>query len=421
MGKNPSPNITIFSGITGIGKKSFLKNLITKAKKEDEVFQIDFDYELLNEERNPPESSPDIATFLNSDDPKLKLKTIETNFSWIASKIDKRPENTTEIFLNMHLSYFRNSEFYPPFIPLYFNQLFTKFPNSEVRIITLIDDVFSIWNKIKDKESKGFLNTQLTLREILAWRSLESLRSEAIKQHLFITEEGSRRISNFVVSTRHPYSTFYNLIFEPNPSRIYLSFPISETRKNPDDISDINGFRKEMYDIGSEKGVAIFDPVAIDELAMKNALDESISKDKDTDMVTISNNHRWPFEIPETLAEDVHWPITIPRNQIEEIIPDVNNQIASRDFTLVDSSLFLAVYRPIFNGILSRGVDAEIKRAINHFKKVIVFNPKDDQGKYSKSSTTHPFGNKVDELEVKENFVKYVLQVINNQKTRDKS
>ena len=421
MEKIQSPNITIFSGISGIDKEKIIKNLVSRAKKEDEVFQINFDDELLNENRNPPESAPDIATFLNSDDPKLKLETIETNFTWIAKKIDERPDQTTDIFLNMHLSYFKNSEFYPPFIPLYFNQLFTKFPNSEVRIITLIDDVFSIWAKIKKREPKGFLNTQLTLKEILAWRSLESLRSEALKQHLFIIEEGTRRVSNFVVSVRHPYNTFYNLIFEPNPSRIYLSFPISETRTNPDDLKDINEFRKEMHKIGYEKGVAIFDPVAIDELAMDTALNESISNDDKTKIVTIKNDHRWPFEIPDSLADDVQWPIEIPRDQVEDAIPDVKNQIASRDYTLVDSSLFLSVYRPIFNGILSRGVDAEIKRANNHFKKVIVYHPENDQKKSTLTTSTHPFGSKVDQFDDKQKFIDYLQQVIKNQKAKDKS
>jgi len=70
MEKIQSPNITIFSGISGIDKEKIIKNLVSRAKKEDEVFQINFDDELLNENRNPPESAPDIATFLNSDDPK---------------------------------------------------------------------------------------------------------------------------------------------------------------------------------------------------------------------------------------------------------------------------------------------------------------------------------------------------------------
>ncbi|MEC4849105.1 MAG: hypothetical protein RI100_07950 [Nitrosarchaeum sp.] len=416
-----NPNITIFSGISGIDKRAFIKNFIKKSGKSKNVLVIDFEKELLNESRNPPVSAPDMPTFLNSDDPTLKLRSIETNYSWIAKQMDKRSEKTTDIFLNMHLSYFKNSEFYPPFIPLYFKEILTKFPDSEIRIITLIDDVFAIWKKIKDRECDGFLNTQLTLREILAWRSLESLHAEALKEHISILEEGSRRVSHFVVSIRHPFNTFNNLIFQDNPQRIYLSYPISSTRNDPKDIRDINNFRKIMHKFAEKHGTAIFDPVAIDELAMKTALDEAISKNKINTLVTLKKDHRWFLDPLEPLTDDVKYPIVIPRTQIEEALKDINNQIASRDYTLVDSSLFLAVYRPVYKGQLSRGVDAEIKRANNHMKKVIMYHPEEDQKLSPKATSTHPFGNKVDQFEVKKDFVDYILKVIKQQKKRDKS
>lgn len=419
MASKPCPNITIFSGISGIDKELIITKLIDKAKKGGQVVPINFETELFNEQRNPPISASDMPTFLNSDDAQLKLLTIETNYSWIAKKLEVLPKETTDIFLNMHLSYFKNSEFYPPFVPLYFKEIFTKFPDSEVRIITLIDDVFSIWQKIKDRESSGFLNTQLTLREILAWRSLESLRAEELMQHVRISGEGSRRISNYVVSIRHPFETFYNLVFEPKPNRIYLSFPISETRKDKKDIDDVNSFRKTMNEIGSKNNVTIFDPVAIDELAMAEPLE--IAKNDKSDQVTIKEKHRWPLEISNSLAENIKWPITIPRDQVEDAIKDVINQIATRDYTLVDNSLFLTVYRPIYDGKLSRGVDAEIKRANAHTKRVIMYHPKEDQEKYSASSSTHPFGNKVDPFDSKEKFFEHTLKVISLKKARDKS
>ena len=99
------PNITIFSGISGIDKHQFIKNFLKKSKKLKNVFVIDFEKELLDENRNPPVSAPDISTFLDGDDPTLKLRSIETNYTWIAKLMDKRPEQTTDIFLNIHLSY----------------------------------------------------------------------------------------------------------------------------------------------------------------------------------------------------------------------------------------------------------------------------------------------------------------------------
>lgn len=416
-----NPTITIFTGISGIDKHQFIKNFIKKTKKTKSVLVIDFEKELLDEKRNSSISAPDIPTFLNSDDPTLKLDSIESNYSWIAKKMENRSGHITDIFLNMHLSYYKNSEFFPPFIPLFFEEILTRFPDSEIKIVTLIDDIFAIWKKIKDRECDGFLNTKLTLREILSWRSLESLYAEALKKHISISEQGSRRISHFIVSIRHPFSTFNNLVFQKNPQRIYLSYPISSTRNNINDIKDVNIFRKTMHKFAEKNGISIFDPVAIDELAMKTALEEAISLSKDTTVVTLKKSHRWALDPLDPLTNDVKYPITIPRIQIEEALNDIGNQIASRDYTLVDSSLFLAVYRPIYKGEPSRGVEAEIKRANNHGKKVIMYHPKEDKKLAPKSVSTHPFGIKVDEFEVKKDFINYIQMIIKNQKRRDKS
>jgi len=314
--------------------------------------------------------------------------------------------------LKIHLSYFKNSEFFPPFIPLHFRQLTTKIPDASVKIITLIDDVFSIWDKIKKRESEGFLNTALRLREILAWRSLESLYSEALKENLNAKDEGSRRASSYTVSVRHPFSTFSNLIFQEQPNRVYLSYPISEPRKNPSDIAEINGFRKAMHELGVQKKTVIFDPVAIDELAMESALLEIPEKERDSNTeVKLEQKHRWKIDLPDLLVKDFDWPIKIPKQQIDEVSADIRNQITSRDYYLVDSSQFLAVYRPFYKTVMSRGADAEIKHAKEYFKKVVVYHPPEDVSK--QSATTHPFGSKVDLFEDKSKFFDHLQKVIN--------
>lgn len=418
MDSKKTPNITIFAGISGIDKSQFVNNFIAKSKKQNEILNLDFEKELLNDERGGANSSPDIASFLDSPSSKLKLKSIESTFSWIAKKIDERNSSVTDIFLKIHLSYLKNSEFFPPFIPLYFTQLSTKIPDANVKIITLIDDVFSIWNKIKKREVEGgFLNTSLRLREILAWRSLEFLNAEALKEYLNTSEEGNQRASHYVVSIRHPYNTFYNLIFDQKPIRIYLSYPISETRKNSDEITEINDFRKIMHKIGSYNAVAIFDPVAIDELAMESALTEATTTGSTTE-VTILEKHRWPIDLPDLLVDNYNWPIKIPKQEIDEVSGDIRNQITSRDYTLVDSSQFLAVYRPFYKKIPSRGADAEIKHAKEYMKKVVVYHPPEDKG--PQSSSTHPFGSKVDLFDVKEKFFDHLQKLISQKKAKDK-
>lgn len=238
-----------------------------------------------------------------------------------------------------------------------------------------------------------------------------------MNENLNARDEGSRRASSYTVSVRHPFSTFYNLIFQEQPIRIYLSYPISETRKNVQDIAEVNEFRKQMHKIGIEKNAVIFDPVAIDELAMESALLEIPESERNTTTeISLVQKHRWPIELPDLLVKDFDWPIKIPKQQVDEVSSDIRNQITSRDYYLVDSSQFLAVYRPFYRTIMSRGADAEIKHAKEYFKKVIVYHP--DEDKSDSSASTHPFGSKVDLFPNKENFFNHLQKVINPKRTK---
>jgi len=414
MTKRKPPTITIFTGTSGIDKKDFLNRLIKKSNMEKKVLLLNFEDELINEERGI-QPIPNMHTFLNSPDSALKLQVYSSNFSWIGKKIRERKSPITEIFLNMHMIYFKNSEFFPPFIPTLYNDIFGQLPDSKIRIITLIDDIFVIWKEIIDRENTlGFTNTKLRLREILAWRSLEFLLGESLKEHINITEQGSQRANHLMLSIRHPHETFQNLIFKNSKYRIYLSYHISESRKTKEGINEINKFRKTMHNFGKKENAAIFDPVAIDELAMAFALKKARNNNSNPKNLNFKKEERWPLELTNLNAKKVKWPIKIPANEIDEVGDDINNQIKSRDYTLVDTATHLAVYRPFFNGKLSRGVDAEIKRANAHFSEVIVYHPKEDQ---IDGGTTHPFEGNVTIFEDEKIFIKH-LQKLKKQHTK---
>ena len=358
---------------------------------EDKVLLINFEDELINEERGLRKPISSIPTFLNTPNNESKLLLYSSNFAWIAQKMQERKSAISEIFLNIHLSYYKNSEYYPPFVQLFFKEILMRFPNSKIRIITLIDDIFVIRQKIAEREtSYGYTNTKLTLREILAWRSLEFLNGEALKEHIKISEEGSRRASHLMLSIRHPHETFANLIFNKSKFWIYLSYPISESRKTRDGIEEINKFRKSMHLFATTKNVVIYDPVAIDELAMTVALGK-IQDKNGIEILSLKESDRWPIDIVNADAQNIKWPIQIPIDEVEQATDAIRHQIKSRDYVLVDTATCLAVYRPYFKGELSRGVDAEIKRANESSSEVVIYHPKEDQ--INDEATTHPFEN----------------------------
>ena len=375
--------VVIISGISGIGKNNFIRKLIEYAKINDESEIIKFEDKMVDPERGN-DSPTNIITFLDQPSLRNKINTIETTFEWIQKT--KFDPNKKYIFLDVHLTYYKNSEYFPPLNSSNYNGWLSCIcPNAEILIINLIDDVFNIWKSISDK-IEDYPHTQLTLREILGWRSLEALQSESLTNILNSEQEGERRVRTYMVSVRHPPSTFKNLLLPKTPICIYLSYPISKTRLETRMIEKINKFRLKMHELGTTHGVAIFDPVSIDELYpdLNNTPSETF---------TIENGMRWPLSYT-SLAKDAPQRIEIPSREINDSIPQIKHQIKSRDLKLVESSRVLAVFRPYLGGV-SAGVTSEINHAIYMGITVIIYSPPED----GSQSSGNPFDNNVDMID----------------------
>jgi len=366
--------VIIVSGISGIDKENFITNFIRKAGIEKKSKIIKFEDELVSPERrrggvHPPTK---ITTFLEERSLTIKIRTIEETFSWISNSIAIEPE-IEYVFLDVHLIYYKNSEYFPPLNPSNYSEWINSLGrNVDIVIINLIDDVFNIWKTILDKE-KQYPNTKLTLREILAWRSLENLQSESLPNALNFPKEGERRAFSYMTSVRHPYSTFENLIFPKIPICVYLSYPITKTRNSPKRVKEVNSFRKRMHDLGKKHKIAIFDPVSIDELTLEQA-----RKLKKASTTTFDKKLRWPLDYSEILVPDTNPSIKIPTKEITESLTQINHQIRSRDLKLVEYSSILAVYRPFFGG-LSKGAQAEINHATYVGNEVWIYSSREDK------------------------------------------
>ncbi|MFB0543277.1 MAG: hypothetical protein ACETVR_00700, partial [Candidatus Bathyarchaeia archaeon] len=292
-----------------------------------------------------------------------KIEKIEHTFAHIAKQI--KSIKTEHLFLNIHLSYFYRSQFFGPINISSFKELVPN-PENQIKVITLIDDVFVIWQTLKKREKEGYPGTSLRLREILAWRSVEMMQAEALAL-IYTTEE--RSVNNYLLSIRHPFETFYNLIFREPVCGVYLSFPITNTRYKEECIKEINEFRKGMHESCSKKGAVVFDPVTIDELALNYAREERETR-------VLDSSVRWPLEI-ESLVKEPDWPIEIPNIEVVEAIEDIENNIGTRDFKMIDSSRLTAVYRPNWGG-LSKGVYAEKRYTLSRGKRLYVYDPEED-------------------------------------------
>lgn len=368
--------VVIVTGISGIGKSGFISNFIRHAKIGDMSKVIKFEDVLVDRERDRSgvHTPSTITAFLDIHNQADKVNMLNDTFEWI--KKTAFDSGKKYIFLDMHMTYYKNNEYFPPFDQSrYIDYIRSICPKGgavddaeaddfEIVVINLIDDAFNIWKSISDKAVSKYPDTGLTLREVLSWRSLESLQTESLTIAL---ESEYQIVSSYMVSVRHPPSTFRNIIVPKTPLCFYLSYPISNTRDNDDNVAEINNFRSKMHEMGEENGVAVFDPVTIDELYRG-------SEDGGADgTVRMGKDVRWPLGV-ESLSQDGLQCVEISGKEIEESRKQITHQIRSRDYKLVGYSKVLAVFRPCLGGP-STGVRKEIEYALSKGITVVVHTP----------------------------------------------
>jgi adenylate kinase len=297
----------------------------------------------------------------------------EWNAAWESMIVEGEQTGSQHIFVSLHATYFRRNRF---FSVADLNLLRAFSPNI---IITLIDDAFECWHRIRERERLLPRGTNLRLRDIFLWRTVEIMAGDLLSHAL--------GVSNYVVATKHPAVMVRRLILEPAIKRIYASFPISSTRDHADRRRDVDDFRRSLHE-----RFTMFDPLTIDERVLTAALKNNKEGDP---YVGITLDQRWPPWLGgdlETLATpyDGNYPLSVPVDQIEESIIDIDRQIEARDFRLIDSVQAVAAFRPNFNKHQSRGVSAELQYAAQTVGIPVHLTWDDDaDGIYADS----PFGN----------------------------
>lgn len=358
----------ICTGTTGIDKQTAVEEFkrFSEGKKDTDIKIISLD-SFLKEKGG----FDDITLFLNSYNWQAQKNAWEIAFRQILEEIEKdEPEIT---ILCTHLVYFRNSRF---LLPLNMN-LVEKFDPDG--FITLIDDIYLLKKRIQIRSETSPFKTELRLRDLIAWRSIETNLTDMLCSHL----SHKKPIINYLISVKHPISTLYNLIFKPEKLKTYVAHPISSTRDKCELINEIEEFKSIMHE-----NFTVFDPTTIDERLLTNSLQEQypewkkMSKGELADsVVEIEMEKRWPIRHSPLLCQDVSglFPINLPADEIVEVTQDIDNQIQNRDYRLISQSDALVAYRPHLGRKLSTGVFSEMQYARDvAFKPCHMYFPKED-------------------------------------------
>lgn len=374
-------DIIVVAGISGMNKERFLRRFVSEAGIREDSMIIRFEDALVNPARKAVNVTPPttITSFLEEPSATRRIDTIEKTISWITDAV-KVKKNTKRVFLDMHLTYYHRSEFFPPLNPPHFAGWIDSIdPNANVKIVTLIDDVFNTWDALSGRE-RTYPGTRLTLREILAWRSLEVLQSESLAYSLNTPDAESPRAKTYPISIRHPLSTFKNIMLRDVPIVAYLSFPISKTRGDRKMVREINAFRSKMHQIGARLGVAVLDPVTIDEMILTHAR-------QGRQPLPLAG--RWPLG-HKTLVPPGPPSLDVPPAEIEDARASLTHQVRSRDFRLVEAANLLVAYRPCLP-VPSTGVMAEINHATSIGQDVCIYSPPEDRA----ASSANPFSDRL--------------------------
>jgi len=205
--------------------------------------------------------------------------------------------------------------------------------------ITLIDDVDSIYLRLKQKEEGG---PSFSLKDILVWREEEIITTEMIA-----LVQGK---PFYILPRKNPIDTIAKLAFGDQLKKAYLSFPITKVRDKEAVLEKIRSFKNMMAN-----KLIIFDPITIGEKRLLLFSEEDIK----TGTMSV-----------ETLGEEIEFPVS----DLKSVAKDIDGQIISRDYRLINQSDIVVAFIPETKGNpdISAGVQTEIHYAHDLPREVYV-------------------------------------------------
>lgn len=393
--------VIFLTGQTGTCKREVAEGIALRLAKEKNLpldLNNTFTRQLVQIHQVEDYLGVDLPEYLDSYNPRMRQEQWDRAIDKVRLRLDPVPEFTLLLF---HCVHYRNGRI---FSQLNWDRLTAFRPRL---IITLIDDIYDIWERIRSREAEFKTRSVVTLEEVLLWRTFEIAATKQLARNLFVDPSAypdvertiraseirdapffGQPIEHFVVSAKQTIEMLYRLCFEPDRLRVYASYPISSPRSSAAARDEINEYRARL----SERFV-VFDPLAIDELRTGSSSDWQNAV-RDFGLLP----PRWPVSTtppvgPPATAETVpthnpfaRWnpqsetyvPLSVP--EIMNIRRAIERQIVERDFLLVSQGGTVAVYRPFF-GARSEptgGVGEEMIFASQIPLPLVVYHPQDD-------------------------------------------
>ncbi len=237
--------------------------------------------------------------------------------------------------------------------------------------VTVTDGILSIRRRLTEERWE-----RVTINNLLWWRDVERAATELMA--------GSQRKPHFLIGRRQGPETLYRLIFEPQVTTTYLSYPMTHLH-GAELFSRLERFRQRL-----RERVVVFDPAAVDDFtsdvdAPVGFSDGSVQA---LDMGATLTSTKLEGDIPPGGQFGAVGTLASKTGRARELILDaravgdhgaarpenpenldhIDGQIVDRDYKLVAQSEIVVVYYPTTT--LSAGVICEMKDAIHRGKRV---------------------------------------------------
>jgi hypothetical protein len=276
-------------------------------------------------------------------------------------------------FLAIHPTYFWNCR---PSIPASLGAIASFQPHA---FVSLIDDCYAIWWRVKKKDEQAKRGAYLRLQDVLRWRQFDLWVSQQLVNDLSSVQPDVPPALHHVVAVKHPVDTLYKLIFEPRCLRVYGAHPISDVRAAADCVAEIS----RIYQHPLKQEFALIEPAAIDEKPVQFALDEQFCPES-AGLGELGNNSvqlkvasRWPVlepVVPDDAEMFVAGELQLNAAEAFQVAgvrdkqgnTEIDLQIRERDFWLVRMCHRVGGYRPYWADrcpLGSQGVIEELNLA----------------------------------------------------------
>lgn len=197
---------------------------------------------------------------------------------------------------------------------------------------------------IKKQLLQDYPDHKYRLKDILVWREEEMLATSLISKAM-------RPTARFYIIPRpEAVELMFGLLFHPDLPKAYISFPISHVQHLPEVLEEIAAYKAVL-----KQHMIAFDPYLLQEKRLEGELQAAL-QNRD-DFIKVDNE----------LELDIY--------EVQEILRDIDGQIISRDFMLIDQSDMVIAYFPVDPQgipIISPGVMSELSYAHRTTKKTYV-------------------------------------------------